>query len=116
MARAPKAGDLAHLVAFDMRPEVDDGAGNTHSGPFTEQFRDRAAFSHRGGSEAVMAARLEGRQILGVYVRSSALTRQITSDWQMRDLRAGTAYAIDAVDTVTDPKWVYLIVESGRAA
>lgn len=115
MARTPKAGDLSHLVAFDTRTVIDDGAGNTVSGPFAEQFRDRAAFNHRGGSEAVMAARLQGRQILGVYVRSSTLTRQITTDWQMRDVREGTAYAIDAVDTVTDPKWVYLIVESGRA-
>lgn len=115
MARTPKAGDLKHRVAFDMRADVDDGAGNVVSGDFQEQFQVRAAFNHRGGSEAVMAARLEGRQILGVYVRSSTQTRQISTDWRMRDVRLGTAYAIDAVDAATDPAWVYLIVETGKA-
>ena len=109
------AGDLRHRVAFDKRTAVDDGHGNTIS-DFAEQFSCRAAFRHRGGSEAVLAARLEGRQILGVYVRSSENTRQIGADWRMRDVRTGTVYDIDAVDSVTDRQWVYLIVESGQVA
>lgn len=109
------AGDLRHSVAFDKRVEVDDGYGNMVGG-FAMQFSCRASFHHRGGSEAVMAARLEGRHILGVYVRSSRNSRQIGTDWQMRDTRTGTVYAIDAVDSVTDRRWVYLTVESGTAA
>lgn len=62
-----------------------------------------------------MAARLEGRQILGVYVRSSENTRRLTPDWRMQDER-GTEYAIDVVDSITDRRWVYLTVESGSAA
>lgn len=117
MARKPSAGSLRrHRVAFDRRAATDDGYGNTVAGDFEEQFECVADFRHRGGSEAVMAARLEGRQVLGVYVRSSSQTRAITTDWQMRDVRRGTVYAIDAVDSVTDPAWVYLTVESGVAA
>lgn len=116
MAMKPSSATLRHRVAFDKRTEVDDGYGNTVAGDFAEQFQARADFRHRGGSEAVMAARLEGRHVLGVYVRSSSETRQITTGWRMRDVNEGTVYAIDAVDTVTDPAWVFLMVESGSAA
>lgn len=108
------AGDLRHRVMFGKRAAVDDGYGNPIGG-FAAEFSCRAAFRHRGGSEAVMAARLEGRQILGVYVRSTENTRRITSDWRMQDER-GTEYAIDVVDSITDRRWVYLTVESGSAA
>lgn len=60
-----------------------------------------------------MAARLQGRHILDVYVRSSVLTRQIQSSWRMRDARTGTQYSISLVDSVNDRQWVYLMVESG---
>ncbi|MCO6386355.1 phage head closure protein [Aliihoeflea sp. 40Bstr573] len=115
MASGPvTATDLRHRVSFGKRVEIDDGYGNT-VGDFAVEFSCRAALRHRGGSEAVMAARLEGRQILGVYVRSSENTRRITPDWRMQDER-GTEYAIDVVDSITDRRWVYLTVESGSAA
>lgn len=114
MTKTPIAQELRHRVSFGKRVEVDDGFGNT-IGDFAVEFSCRASFRHRGGSEAVMAARLEGRQILGVYVRSSENTRRITSDWRMQDER-GTEYAIDVVDSITDRRWVYLTVESGSAA
>lgn len=116
MAAAPSAGSLRHRVAFDARAETDDGYGNPVSGDFAEQFVVSADIRSRGGSEAVVAARLEGRNIFGVYVGSSTQTRQITTAWRMRDVRLGTVYNIDAVDAVTDPAWVYLTVESGVAA
>lgn len=114
---APKlgSGDLRHRVAFDKRVEVDDGAGNTE-GVFQEAMKLRAVFRPRGGSEAVMAGRLEGRNTLGVYVRSSAQTRMIASDWQMRDRSTGEVYAVRIVDSVTDPAWVYIEVQTGVAA
>ncbi len=109
------AGDLRHRVAFDKRQRVKDGAGNWQSS-FVEQFQRRAAFVYAGGGEAVMAARLEGRGVLKVRVRSCSLTRTITQDWQMRDARLGTVYAIKEVDAVTDRQWVYLVVERGVAS
>lgn len=108
------AGRLQHRVAFDKRVKVDDGAGNER-GEFQEQFKRWAEFRHRGGSETVIAARLEGQNILGVYVRSDAQSRLIAADWQMRDVRTGTVYAINIVDAVSDRYWVYIQVRSGVA-
>ena len=115
MAR-PNAGSLRERVAFDARSEIDDGYGNTVAGDFGERFQCRAEFRSRGGSEAVMAARLEGRNTFGVYVRSSSQSHRLTTDWRMRDVRRDITYAIVAVDAVTEPAWVYLTVQSGVAA
>lgn len=125
MAKTPTAGELRHRVAFDARVEQSDGYGNT-KGAWQERCVVHAAFRPRGGSEAVMAARLEGRNLIGVYVRASSATRQITTEWRMRDVRVadpttgddlpGIKYNIVHVDAVTDRAWVYLDVQSGVAA
>ena len=111
----PSAQDLQHRVAFDKRVEIDDGAGNRR-GSFQEQFKQWASFRPRGGSEGVVAQRLEGRNILGVYLRSNSQTRKIENDWRMRDVRKGTEYAIKIVDAVTDRNWIYVEVQTGVAA
>lgn len=112
----PVAQELRHRAHFDVRGA--DRYGTPGVGEFAAVFSCRAAFRPAGGSEAVIAARLEGRQVLHVYVRSSEQTRKITTDWRMRSTSRGveTVYSIDAVDTFTDRQWVYLQVESGVAA
>lgn len=62
-----------------------------------------------------MAERLAGKSVIKIRMRNDSQTRQITSDWRMRDARRGTVYAIREADTVTDPQWVYLVVVSGVA-
>lgn len=116
MAKRPTAGSLREKVAFDTRAAVDDGYGNEAAGDFIEQYACSAEFRPRGGSEAVIAARLEGRNIFGVYIRSTVNARLITTDHRMRDVRRGTAYAIRAVYSITDRAFIYLTVESGVAA
>lgn len=117
MARnnAPTAQELDKRVYFDERQSVDDGYGNTEGG-FIQRFEVWAAIRSRGGSEAVTAARLEGRNQLGVYLRSTSQTRQIQSDWRMRVKSSGEEYAVKIVDALTDRDWVYLEVQSGVAA
>jgi head-tail adaptor len=115
LSNPPTAQELQHRVAFDERVTVDDGAGNRR-GSFQERFKQWAAFRHRGGSESVVAARLEGKNAIGVYVRSNAQTRSIKSDWRMRDVRTGMVYAINIVDAVTDRAWVYIQAQTGVAA
>ncbi|MDQ0558312.1 head-tail adaptor [Rhizobium mesoamericanum] len=110
----PTSGELQHRVAFDERTTIDDGLGNSE-GVFSERFKAWAAFRSRGGSEAVVAARLEGRNLLGVYVRSTAETAQIKADWRMRDVRTGDSYAVRIVDAVSDRYWVYLEAQTGVA-
>lgn len=114
----PVAQEFRHRATFSKRGGTNDGFGNTVPGPFEDQFIVWAAIRPGGGSEAVIAARREGRQVLNVYLRSSNDSRQITADWQMQISAHGvvTLYAIDAVDAVTDPRFVYLQVESGVAA
>lgn len=119
----PGAGDLRHRVAFDRRVDADDDAGNT-KGQWQEQFTRRAAFVYAGGGESAMAARLEGRGVLKVRVRSCSQTRAIRQDWRMRDTRTGTfvndvwtgaTYNVREVDYETHRLWVYLVVERGSA-
>jgi head-tail adaptor len=115
MAKRPGAGELArHRMAFDKREDVEDGYGNSVAG-WQEQFTRSPAMRSRGGSETVIAARLEGRNLMGIYLRSDAKTRTVTTDWRVRDVRAGTEYAVIHVDAVTDPAWVYLDLQSGVA-
>ncbi len=119
MAKAPTAQEFNRKVRFQARSIADDGYGNEISGPFEDKFTVWAAFRPGGASESVIAARLEGRQVLHVYVRASTQTRQITSDWRMKVTDHGLEriYAIDAQpDGLTMPGWIYLQVESGVAA
>lgn len=109
------AGSLKERVALDKRARVNDGAGNYRS-DFVEQFQRRAAFIYAGGSEAVVAERLQGRAILKVRLRKDVLSKTIGTDWQLRDVRRGTVYAIREVDAVTDPLCVFLTVISGVAS
>ena len=112
--KGPSAQELDTRVSFAKRIAREDGYGNT-VGAFEVQFSRWAALRHRGGSESVQAARLEGRNVISVYVRSDRKTREITSDWQMSD-RAGNDYAIVIVDALTDRRFVFLQAESGVAA
>lgn len=119
MAQVPTAQELKHRVTFASRGIVDDGYGNEVAGDWEDRFTVWSALRAGGGSEAVVAARLEGRQVLNVYVRASTQTRQITSDWRMKVTNHGVdrTYAIDAQpDALTMPGWIYLQVESGVAA
>ena len=109
------AGNLTERVALDLRQETDDGYGNLQS-DFVEQFTRRAEFVYAGGGEAVAAQRMAGRSIMKIRFRSDTDTRSVTTDWQLRDVRRGTVYAIREVDAVTDPSCIYLVVSSGVAS
>ncbi len=80
MASGNSAGALNERVHCQVRSAVDDGLGNTVTGDFATQFTVAAGFKYAGGGEAVQAARLEGRTIIKVLLRSSSQTRQITED------------------------------------
>ncbi|TAZ22186.1 head-tail adaptor protein [Rhizobium ruizarguesonis] len=121
------AGHLYEKVAFDERQLASDGYGNTEAG-FAEIFSCRAGFTYLRGSEAVIAARLEGRQPIVVRVRATPDTRQILPDWRMRDLQNGTwedsgetvwsgpVYAVRSTAESEDRQWIDVMVESGVAA
>jgi len=90
------AGALREKVAFDLRSEVPDGAGNYEDAwgqvgqPVAAQIR------FLKGSEPVVAQRLEGHQPAVITVRSSAATRAITTNHRIRDIRTGRTFNITA--------------------
>ena len=109
------AGQLIERVAFDQREAVDDGYGNIIAGDWQQQFETRAKFIYLRGSETVMAGRLESRELLIVQVRVCADTRRIAPDWQVRDVRRGTAYNVRTIEEDKSRAIVDLLVESGVA-
>ena len=109
-----EANDLTQRVALDARADADDGMGNTRS-DWVEQFQCRAAYRHLRGGETVLAGRLEGRHVQVIWVRASSETRQVTTDWRVRDVRSGQKFNIRDVTHENDRQWISLLVESGVA-
>lgn len=109
-----KRPKLVESVAFDEEVETPDGYGGFNR-VWTQRHACRAEFIYSRGSEAVNAARLQGRSIYKVRVRQCGASRAITTDYRMRDVRRGTEYQIREVDAVTDRQWVYVVAESGVA-
>lgn len=105
---------MIDLVAFDRPTQVADEFGGRKPG-WSEQFCQRATIIYQRGDESVQAARLAGRPIYKVKIRQSANARQVTTDWQARDVRRGIAYNITEVDSITDRQWVYLVVEGRQS-
>lgn len=111
------AGVLRRRVAFDAPDGQPDGFGGVTRG-WAEHHVCRAEVRYDGGSEAIEAGRNAGRAIFRVRVRSSSASRQIRSDWRMRDLDdGGRTYGVAAPpDVITDPAWVWLRVEGEATA
>lgn len=103
---------LIEAVGFDALVGVPDGSGGETLN-WAEQFTTRAHFRYLRGSEAVIAARLQGKQPVVVTVRANSNTRAITPEWQMRDTRRGTAYNIRTAVPSDDRLFIELTCESG---
>lgn len=95
--RKTSAGDLRERVRFQARAETDDGYGNPVAGSWSDQFTARARIMPKMGSEAVVAARMQGMQPYVITIRSNAGTRQVTPAWRAVNDRTGAIYDIKAV-------------------
>jgi head-tail adaptor len=115
MPKEQGAAQLIQLVAFDERVPIDDGYGNTVSGPFVERFQQRAAFIYMRGNERVDAAAQASQIPLIIRTRNSVQARTINNDWQARDVRTGTAYNIKTITTDNSREFLELLCESGVA-
>lgn len=114
MAKPRSAGDLFHRVAFDKREEIDRGDG-VFVGQWVEQFQVRAGFAHLRGGESVMADRLQGQHTQVIFVRSSSETRQINTDWRVRNVRTGVEYNIRDITPTDNRQWLDFLCQSGVA-
>lgn len=104
MPEARSAGDLYHRFAFDKRVELDRGDGVT-VGKWQEQFSVRAGVINLRGGEAVIAGRLQGKSAKVIFVRASSQTKEITTDWRMRDARTGALVDATNGEMVDGKKW-----------
>lgn len=114
MAKAQGAGYLDQLVAFDVRELIDDGAGNT-VGQWVEQFKEPAGYLHLKSGEAVIASRLQGKHLQVITVRSNTLSRTVTTDWRVRDVRSGRTFNIRDITPTADRLKLEMLVENGTA-
>ncbi|HRP26022.1 phage head closure protein [Thauera sp.] len=112
-----EAGKLRERVTLAKRvetnPDAPDDYGNT-VGEWQDQGEVWAEFVFRHSGEAVIAGRLQGRNTLLVRVRTSPLTRQVSSEWKVTDARTGTEYAVAGPPEVY-PAVVEILCQSGVA-
>ncbi len=105
-------------VAFDAPLEVAVGDGGREQGwaapeVATEEF---ARYRYLRGGEVVIGARLQGKQPVVVTVHNTPETRQVTTEWRMRDRDDGTVFNIRSGPVPTDNRlYLEFTVESGVA-
>lgn len=108
------AQDLQHRIAFDEPTEVSDGQGGTIQG-WQTVLTVWAHYRYLRGGETVQAARLRGRQPVIITVRASSNSRQVQTEWRIRDTRTDTLYNIRGITPTEDRKFLEILAESGVA-
>lgn len=117
-----RAGALIERVAFDEQTGVTGSLGGT-TVAWTERHVCRAQWVYQSGDEGLQAARLAGRRVYKIRVRSCAATRAIGTDHRMRDTRRGLPdgvtgdtlpgerWNIREVDAISDRQWIHIVIE-----
>jgi len=83
------AGRLIEHFAFLKRGKKPNEMGVVDN-KFIEVFSTRAALTYREGNEAVIAARLTGKQPAFLTIRRSKQADEVTTEWCVRDVRNST--------------------------
>lgn len=108
---------MRERVAFEARSAVDDGAGNTQSGPFEVLYECAARIMPKLGGEAVLAGRLSGTQPMLITVRGCTALAAIATEWRCRDLRKGTIYAIKSFNNPDEQgEFIEILGVAGEAS
>jgi hypothetical protein len=107
--RKTGAGGLRTRIDFQSKGPSEDEFGNPlPGGPYATVFSDNAEIVPRMGSEAVLAARLQGLQPVTIRVRSNTNTRSLDATYRAVDARTGAVYAITSPPVNTDQKNQYI--------
>lgn len=109
-----QGGRLRGSMIFEKYTETRDEYGGI-SADWSEFFRTRVSEDYAHGKEAVQAGALAGTASWKVRLRAQAKAKQLTAKHRMKDARDGTLFQIREVDARSDPRWIYLVVESGVA-
>ena len=97
------AANLSDRIAFDAPTSTPNGQGGTIAG-WAMQHECWAQVTYLRGTEPVIAARLVGVQPVVFRIRNCNAARQVRSDWQARDLRTGTVYALKGNPVPSDDR------------
>ena len=108
------AGLLTERVAFATEVSTPDGRGGQDT-TWIEAAPVWAEFRYETGREAMQAGGLTGTASFKVRIRATSQTKAITVRDRMRDARRDVLYNIREVDAITDPAFVWVVVESGVA-
>lgn len=107
------AGRLDRRLRFEERQEVSNGAGGFR-GEWVHQFTVAAGRKWLRGGEAVIGARLEGRQPAILTIRSSLQARGIGHDWRAVDERDGRVFNLRESPKESDDRaYLEMLAESG---
>lgn len=110
-------GSMRERIALQSRTTVPDEYGNEVTGDWVTQFVRSALFIMKPGSEAVLAARLQGTQPVTMILHYDSQTRTIGSDWRCVDVRTGVQYAIRASEDMDRKRqWWSLVCVAGEVA
>jgi len=104
---------LRDRVAFDAPLLVPDGLGGEVNGFTDDVYQCRAQFIYSGGGEQSVAGDLRGQSTYKLKIAANVGSKQITTDWRMRDRNRTTEYNIVEIDAITQPGWIYMVVKSG---
>jgi len=116
MVASRGAGALRERLAFEERPETDDGYGNT-KGDWAERFRAAANVRPVIGGENIQAGRLAGVQPFVITIRQHAVAAMIAPDWRARDLRTGALYNIRSlINADQKRKYLEILCDGGGVA
>lgn len=113
MVAPMNAGDLTFSIALDAPTETPNGQGGILQG-WAQRYTCAAHVRFLRGSEAVISARLAGRQPVVITVRNCAAARACAVDWRIRDMRSGTVYNVKAAPVPSQNRaWLEILAESG---
>lgn len=109
-----EVGWLKDRVAFDEPTGVITPTGGQVT-TWTQRIASVwADIRYLRGGDAVIAARLAGKQPAVVKVWASPAAREITPDWRLRDLRGGQTYAIRAIVETSDRAFLEITCEATK--
>lgn len=93
-----QSSDLRDKLGFYRRADSGDVYGNSQ-GEFGASA-ELTAFAHvkpRLGGEAVLAGRLDGRNLVNITVRQSSDTSRVTTGWRAKNERTGEIFNVRSI-------------------
>jgi hypothetical protein len=106
----PEAGLMAWRFRFERRAV--DANGDRLGAWGDDAVTMQAWLLALKGTEAVMGARLQGRQPVVLTIRSCKATRAITTDWRAVDARTGDVYGIKGAALNEDIAWIDVLAQA----